>query len=40
MVKPEGKKAYVLAALALVLWTLYFVVSAAPVGAPFIYAEF
>jgi len=40
VVTPQEKRAYVLAVLALVLWVVYFAVSAAPVGAPFLYAEF
>ena len=40
MVTPDEKRAYLLAVLALILWAVYFAVVAAPVGAPFLYAEF
>lgn len=40
MVTSSGKKALIWGVLALLLWAVYLAVSAAPVGAPFVYAEF
>ena len=39
MVTPQERKACILAVLVLIVWAVYFVVSAEPMGAPFLYAE-
>lgn len=40
MVVSGTTKAVLLGVLALVLWAAYFAICAAPVGAPFLYADF